>query len=53
MFDDVTNNDLYVQHALASGHVDPLWPSIGYKVSVASRGDIAPDGAGGCYTRGH
>jgi hypothetical protein len=52
MFDDVTNNDLYVQHALASGHVDPSWPSIGYQVSMASRGDIVPDGAGGCYTAG-
>jgi len=52
MFDDVTNNDLYVQHALANGHVDPSWPAIGYQVGGASRGDIAPDGAGGCYTAG-
>ena len=28
MFEDVTNNDLYVQHALSNGHVDPVWPSI-------------------------
>ena len=52
MFEDVTNNDLYVQHALSNGHVDPVWPSIGYDVSVASRGDIASDGAGGCYVAG-
>jgi hypothetical protein len=52
MFEDFTNNDLYVQHALATGHVDPMWPSIGYNVSNADRGDIVQDGAGGCYTAG-
>jgi hypothetical protein len=45
--------DLYAQHVLASGLVDPAWPANGLAVSVAG-GDqafpaIVPDGAGGAF----
>lgn len=49
LFADIGQNDLYLQHVLASGHVDPLWPSAGRRLSVAGDGDIVSDGEGGCY----
>jgi hypothetical protein len=51
-FEDLSNNDLDLQHVLAGGIVDPLWPSTGYKVSESTAGDIVSDGAGGCYVAG-
>jgi len=52
LFEDVSNNDLYLQHVLGGGIVDPSWPSTGYKVGKSSDGDIVSDGAGGCYVTG-
>jgi len=49
MIEDLTNNDLYLQHVLATGIVDPTWPSTGIRVSLGGEGDIVSDGAGGCY----
>ncbi len=48
-FEDFSASNLYLQHVLSSGAVDPNWPSTGELVSFSSGGDIASDGAGGCY----
>ena len=46
-----TSNDIYAQHVLASGTVDPAWPADGRAVSTAANDQlspmIGPDGAGG------
>jgi hypothetical protein len=46
-----TDNDIYAQHVLASGTIDPSWPSDGRALCTASGGQydpaIAGDGAGG------
>ena len=45
------NYDIYAQHLLASGAVDPFWPANGQALCAAINGQfnpaIAPDGAGG------
>jgi len=48
-FEDLSDGYLFLQHVLAAGAVDPLWPSTGRQLGTGSEGDIAPDGAGGCY----
>ena len=46
-----TNLDVYAQHILASGEIDPRWPPDGLPISVAPEDDynpqVVPDGAGG------
>ena len=46
-----TNNDIYAQHVLASGAVDPAWPADGRALCTAvyeqTYPTIAADGAGG------
>ncbi|HKQ56965.1 MAG TPA: T9SS type A sorting domain-containing protein [Candidatus Eisenbacteria bacterium] len=46
-----TNYDIYAQHVLASGAVDPAWPADGRAVRTTANGHSAPtlvaDGAGG------
>ncbi len=48
-----TYYDLYVQHVLASGQVDPTWPENGLPICLAPDAqynfDMEPDGAGGFY----
>jgi hypothetical protein len=48
-FEDLSNSVMGLQHVLASGIVDPLWPSAGRQLGTAQDGDIVSDGAGGCY----
>lgn len=52
-----TNNDIYAQHALASGVVDPAWPTDGAAVCQAVNDQDFPslvgDGAGGAIVTWH
>jgi hypothetical protein len=45
--------DIYAQHVLGTGVVDPTWPANGLPICTAPSGqydfDMAPDGAGGAY----
>ncbi len=45
--------DIYAQHLLASGVVDPAWPAQGLAVCTATKKQLmpllAPDGAGGAF----
>jgi hypothetical protein len=49
----VTGTDLFAQHILGTGAVDPAWPANGLAVSTAiglqNTMVIAPDGAGGAF----
>src|SRR5439155_218107 len=46
-----TNPDIYAQHVLPSGEVDPAWPTDGRALSTAAGSQVNPaivsDGAGG------
>ncbi|MBI5711146.1 MAG: hypothetical protein HZC42_12735, partial [Candidatus Eisenbacteria bacterium] len=46
-----TNHDIYAQHVLASGAVDPAWPADGRALCTAANDQLAPtivpDGSGG------
>lgn len=45
--------DVYAQHVLSSGEVDPAWPAAGLAVCLADRMQLSPamasDGAGGAF----
>jgi hypothetical protein len=45
--------DIYAQHVLSTGVVDPTWPMNGLPICTAPSGqydfDMAPDGSGGAY----
>ncbi len=50
-FRNGSNNDIYAQHLLASGTVDPAWPADGRALCLAPNSQFSsvsvPDGAGG------
>jgi len=52
-----TSIDIYAQHVLANGTIDPAWPAGGLAVSVASGAQQTPfaasDSAGGAYVSWH
>jgi len=49
LFEDVGMDELYLQHVLPNGMVDPGWPATGELVSHSGDGAIVADGSGGCY----
>ncbi len=52
-----TTSDVYVQHALANGTLDPAWPAQGRPAATSTLGQYSPrvviDGAGGVFVAWH